>query len=73
MDAATTFLAHQVNDRPSLRSIGHAGADRYLLNMVRSDEAEWWFSAVYSAVQEVPHGHVTSYAHIARLLGQRTF
>ena len=40
--------------------------------MARSDEAEWWFSAVYGAVQEVPPGHVTSYAHIARLLGQRT-
>ena len=39
--------------------------------MARSDEAEWWFNAVYGAVQEVPRGHVTSYAHIARLLGQR--
>ena len=41
--------------------------------MPRSDEAEWWFNAVYSAVQEVPPGRVTSYAHIARLLGQREF
>ena len=39
--------------------------------MVRSDEAEWWFNAVYSAVQEIPHGKVTSYGHIARLLGRR--
>ena len=39
----------------------------------RSDEAEWWFNAVYEAVQEIPYGHVTSYGHIARLLGKRKF
>lgn len=39
--------------------------------MPRSDEAEWWFNAVYEAVQEVPYGKVTSYGHIARLLGRR--
>lgn len=39
--------------------------------MTRSDEAEWWFNAVYEAVQEIPRGHVTSYSHIARLLGKR--
>lgn len=39
--------------------------------MARSDEAEWWFTAVYQAVQEIPHGKVTSYGHIARLLGRR--
>ena len=39
----------------------------------RSDEAEWFFNAVYSAIQEVPRGKVTSYAHIARLLGKRTW
>ncbi|MCJ1476939.1 hypothetical protein MMC13_005608 [Lambiella insularis] len=38
--------------------------------MPRSDEAEWWFNAVYEAVQEIPHGKVTSYGHIARLLGR---
>ncbi|MCJ1350841.1 MAG: hypothetical protein MMC33_000822 [Icmadophila ericetorum] len=38
--------------------------------MTRSDEAEWWFNAVYEAVQQIPHGHVTSYGHIARLLGK---
>ncbi|TQB73040.1 hypothetical protein MPDQ_006290 [Monascus purpureus] len=38
--------------------------------MPRSDEAEWWINAVYAAVQEIPHGRVTSYGHIARLLGQ---
>jgi methylated-DNA-protein-cysteine methyltransferase related protein len=31
-----------------------------------------WFSAVYSAVQEIPEGRVTSYGHIATLLGYRT-
>ncbi|KAB8070562.1 methyltransferase [Aspergillus leporis] len=37
--------------------------------MPRTDEAEFWFNAVYSAVQEVPLGKVTSYGHIALLLG----
>ncbi|KAK5118094.1 hypothetical protein LTR62_004140 [Meristemomyces frigidus] len=37
--------------------------------MPRSEEAAAWFSAVYRAVQEVPHGKVTSYGHIATLLG----
>lgn len=39
--------------------------------MPRSDEAEWWFNAVYAAVQEIPAGKVTSYGHIATLLGKR--
>ncbi|GIJ88251.1 hypothetical protein Asppvi_007169 [Aspergillus pseudoviridinutans] len=38
--------------------------------MPRSDEAEWWFNAVYEAVQTIPYGKVTSYGHIALLLGQ---
>lgn len=38
--------------------------------MTRSDEAEWWFNAVYEAVQQIPYGKVTSYGHIARLLGR---
>lgn len=39
--------------------------------MPRSDEAEWWFNAVYDAVQQIPPATVTSYGHIASLLGQR--
>lgn len=39
--------------------------------MPRSDEAAAFFHAVYSAVQEIPHGKVTSYGHIARLVGTR--
>lgn len=35
----------------------------------QSDEAAWWFQAVYSAIQQVPPGSVTSYGHIAKLLG----
>ncbi|KAJ5301567.1 hypothetical protein PENANT_c002G09078 [Penicillium antarcticum] len=38
--------------------------------MPRSEEAEWWANAVYEAIQEVPQGKVTSYGHIARLLGE---
>lgn len=39
--------------------------------MPRSDEAEWWFNAVYEAVQSIPLGKVTTYGNIARLLGRR--
>ena len=41
--------------------------------MARSDEAEWWFNAVYTAVQEIPYGRVTSYGHVATLLGNREY
>lgn len=39
----------------------------------RSDEAQAFFHAVYSAVQEIPPGKVTSYGHIAKLVGTRTY
>lgn len=39
--------------------------------MPRSDEAAAFFHAVYSAVQEIPHGKCTSYGHIAKLIGTR--
>jgi methylated-DNA-protein-cysteine methyltransferase-like protein len=39
--------------------------------MPRSEEAEAWANAVYLAIQEIPAGKVTSYGHIARLLGER--
>jgi len=39
--------------------------------MPRSDEAAAFFHAVYSAVQEIPYGKVTSYGHIAKLVGTR--
>lgn len=49
------------------------GSSQILLadKMPRSEEAEWWANAVYEAIQEVPRGRVTSYGHIARLLGER--
>ncbi|SPQ27175.1 44ac9e50-92c8-40c0-9577-b1be8ae2d578 [Thermothielavioides terrestris] len=37
--------------------------------MPRSDGAQAFFTAVYRAVQEIPPGKVTSYGHIARLVG----
>ncbi|RYP36705.1 hypothetical protein DL767_003267 [Monosporascus sp. MG133] len=37
--------------------------------MPRSDEAEAFFYAVYSAVREIPYGKVTTYGHIAKLVG----
>lgn len=40
--------------------------------MARSDEAQAFFYAVYQAVQEIPPGKVTSYGHIAMLVGTRT-
>jgi methylated-DNA-protein-cysteine methyltransferase-like protein len=41
--------------------------------MSRSEEAEAWANAVYAAVQEIPRGKVTTYGHIALLLGERTY
>ncbi|KAI1618870.1 methylated-DNA-protein-cysteine methyltransferase like protein [Exophiala viscosa] len=35
----------------------------------QSEEAQWWFEAVYSAVQQIPYGKCTSYGHVALLLG----
>ncbi|KAJ4993919.1 mgmt family protein [Stagonosporopsis vannaccii] len=37
----------------------------------RSEEAWLWHTAVCEAIQEVPYGKVTTYAHIARLVGKR--
>ncbi|KAI0393245.1 MGMT family protein [Xylariaceae sp. FL0594] len=37
--------------------------------MPRSEEAASFFIAVYNAVQEIPAGRVTSYGHIAMLVG----
>jgi methylated-DNA-protein-cysteine methyltransferase-like protein len=39
--------------------------------MPRSDEAEAFFWGVYAAVQEIPYGRVTTYGHIAALVGTR--
>ena len=39
--------------------------------MARSDEAVAFSLAVYNAVQQIPHGKVTSYGHIAALVGTR--
>lgn len=41
--------------------------------MPRSDEAAAFFHAVYSAVQEIPYGKVTTYGHIAALVGTRRY
>ncbi|KAK1754384.1 hypothetical protein QBC47DRAFT_402800 [Echria macrotheca] len=37
--------------------------------MPRTEEAQAFFTAVYTAVQQIPPGRVTSYAHIAKLIG----
>lgn len=39
--------------------------------MPRSDEAEAFFYGVYAAIQEIPYGKVTTYGHIAYLVGTR--
>ncbi|KAH6616361.1 6-O-methylguanine DNA methyltransferase [Boeremia exigua] len=36
----------------------------------RSEEAWLWHTAVCEAIQEIPSGRVTTYAHIARLVGK---
>lgn len=37
--------------------------------MPRTEEAQWWYDAVYSTIQLIPPGQCTSYGHIALLLG----
>ncbi|KAF7881321.1 hypothetical protein EAF00_011994 [Botryotinia globosa] len=37
--------------------------------MPRTDEASTFYHSVYLAIQEIPHGKVTTYGHIARLIG----
>lgn len=49
------------------------GAIEMTSRMARSDEAAAFFHAVYSAVQEIPPGKVTSYGHIAKLVGTRRY
>lgn len=39
--------------------------------MPRTEEAEAFFHAAYSAICEIPRGRVTSYGHIAALIGTR--
>ena len=41
--------------------------------MPQTEEAAAWFAAVYQAVQEIPRGRVTSYGHIATLVGYREY
>lgn len=42
-------------------------------DMPRSEEAASWYTMVYRAVREIPYGRVTSYGHIALLLGYREY
>lgn len=37
----------------------------------RSEAAWAFYTAVYEAIQEIPYGKVTTYGHIARLVGKR--
>jgi methylated-DNA-protein-cysteine methyltransferase-like protein len=41
--------------------------------MSRSAEVAVFYHAVYSAVQEIPPGRVTTYGHIAALIGTREY
>jgi hypothetical protein len=41
--------------------------------MPQTEEAAAWFATVYQAVQEIPRGRVTSYGHIATLVGYREY
>jgi O6-methylguanine-DNA--protein-cysteine methyltransferase len=64
------FLS-QVN--PTIQQPTDRPTDRPAPKMPRSDEAQAFFFMVYRAVQEVPEGKVTSYGHIAKLIGLREF
>jgi methylated-DNA-protein-cysteine methyltransferase related protein len=37
--------------------------------MPRTEEAQWWYEAVYSTIQLIPRGQCTTYGHIALILG----
>ena len=55
-------------------SAAHTQVSQHNLAMApgeRSEEAYLWFSTVCEAIQEIPPGKVTSYGHIARLVGKR--
>jgi O6-methylguanine-DNA--protein-cysteine methyltransferase len=80
LGARNLALSYRLSrDLASLLSRAPRAADRHLshctrTNMApgeRSEEVHLWYTAVYEAVQEIPHGKVTSYGHIARLLGKR--
>ena len=63
---------HLPSPAPSTSTNTHI--DIYIIvpfTMPRSDEAEAFFYGVYSAVQEIPYGKVTTYGHIAALIGTR--
>ena len=55
-----SFPSHSKPDRPKLPA-----------KMPRTDEAAAFYHAVYCAIQEVPRGRVTTYGHIAALIGTR--
>jgi alkylated DNA nucleotide flippase Atl1 len=65
------YLTHPC--KPNLSTICAAFLDSSKLTapMTRSDEAAAFYIAVYLAVQEIPQGKVTSYGHIAKLIGTR--
>jgi hypothetical protein len=54
-------------------TIIHATCKAQLDTMPQTEEAAAWFAAVYQAVQEIPRGRVTSYGHIATLVGYRKY
>lgn len=57
----------------TLQIIKHATCKKQLDTMPQTEEAAAWFAAVYQAVQEIPRGRVTSYGHIATLIGYRKY
>lgn len=54
-------------------AIIHATCKKNPDTMPQTEEAAAWFAAVYQAVQEIPRGRVTSYGHIATLVGYREY
>lgn len=56
-----------------LRILTWKKQSRYIMARGERSEDVWaWYTAVYEAIQEIPYGRVTSYGHIARLVGKRT-
>jgi methylated-DNA-protein-cysteine methyltransferase related protein len=55
--------------KPKAQVEKHSELRSELTVMPRTEEAQWWYDAVYSTVQLIPAGQCTSYGHIALLLG----
>ncbi|KAK3990723.1 hypothetical protein QBC44DRAFT_324639 [Cladorrhinum sp. PSN332] len=63
-ESNTLAVTNSTPLRPNIKS-----STNTTTKMPRTPEAQSFFHAVYSAVQQIPPGKVTTYGHIAKLIG----